>query len=95
MSIWNWATSNIIFIPWCKTVRREFFPLKYKFENEEDLILYFESELEKRNKPFLDEFEKEKKHLLTYTKNKKGGNLVIIPDITRGDNILCSWNYKL
>ena len=48
-----------------KTVRRELFSLKYEFETEEDLMLYFESELEKRNKPFLDEFEKEKKHLLT------------------------------
>ncbi len=47
-----------------KTVRRELFSLKYEFETEEDLMLYFESELDKRNKPFLDEFEKEKKHLL-------------------------------
>lgn len=47
-----------------KTVRRELFSLKYEFESEEDLILYFESELDKRNKPFLDEFEIEKKHLL-------------------------------
>lgn len=47
-----------------KTIRRDLFSLKYKFESEEELFSYFESELKKRNQPFLEEFEKEKQHLL-------------------------------
>jgi transposase len=47
-----------------KTVRRDIFSLKYEFEDETELFLYFESELDKRNKPFLSEFEIEKQYLL-------------------------------
>lgn len=47
-----------------KTVRRDLFSLKYKFESEEELFTYFDTELEKRNQPFLNEFEKEKPFLL-------------------------------
>ena len=47
-----------------KVIRRDFFCLKYQFENEEELNLYYESELNKRNQEFLDAFIEEQKHLL-------------------------------
>jgi len=47
-----------------KVIRRDFFSLNYKFDRVEDLYLYYERELEKRNAPFMDEFVKEQKYLL-------------------------------
>ena len=47
-----------------KVIRRDFFSLKYEFDSEEELFIYFENELDKRNKPFMAEFEKEKQFLL-------------------------------
>jgi transposase len=46
-----------------KTVRRDMFSLKYEFIDEADLFLYFDTELEKRNSRFLEEFKKEREYL--------------------------------
>lgn len=42
-----------------KTVRRDIFSLKYQFETEEELHEYYQTELAKRNEPFLNEFNEE------------------------------------
>lgn len=47
-----------------KNIRRDSFCLKYQFDSEEELYLYYEHELDKRNQAFMEEFEKEKEHLL-------------------------------
>lgn len=47
-----------------KVIRREFFSLKYRFDNEEDLYLYFDYQLDKRNAPFMEAFAIEQKYLL-------------------------------
>jgi transposase/DNA-binding XRE family transcriptional regulator len=48
-----------------KNVRRDMFCLNYKFDSEEDLYRYYESQLDKRNEPFMVEFSKEQQNLLT------------------------------
>lgn len=45
-----------------KVIRRDFFCLKYKFDNEEDLHLYYQNELDKRNQKHMAAFEEEQRH---------------------------------
>ena len=47
-----------------KVVRRDFFCLKYQFDTIEELYLYYEDQLQKRNAPYLENFKEEQKHLL-------------------------------
>jgi transposase len=47
-----------------KVIRRDFFCLKYQFDTMEDLYLYYEDQLQKRNAPYLEGFKEEQKHLL-------------------------------
>ncbi len=47
-----------------KVIRRELFSLKYQFESEEELFDYYQKNLDERNIPFLEEFNKEKQSLL-------------------------------
>ena len=47
-----------------KVIRRDLFCLKYKFDSVEDLYLYYEHELAQRNKPYMNEFTKEKQLLI-------------------------------
>jgi transposase len=46
-----------------KTVRRDIFSLKYKFDTETELFDYYQTEMAKRNEPFLNEFQEEVRHL--------------------------------
>ena len=47
-----------------KVIRRDFFCLKYQLDSIEDLYLYYDSQLQKRNEPYLDAFKEEQKYLL-------------------------------
>lgn len=45
-----------------KVIRRDLFCLKYKFDREEDLHLYYQNELDKRNQKYRSAFEEEQRH---------------------------------
>lgn len=46
-----------------KVIRRDFFCLKYKFDSVEDLHMYYEDQLNKRNNKYMNAFKEEQKHL--------------------------------